>query len=69
MTLPNYKLTGIVDLYTSANSEKDTIYFNPDRDFSVALTLVNRQRLFRRYDQVFSHRGPDPRQLLAKGIR
>ena len=56
VTLPKYKLTGIVDLYTSANSEKDTIYFNPDRDFSAALSMVNQQRLFRRYDRVFSHR-------------
>ncbi|MGW8313395.1 MAG: poly-beta-1,6 N-acetyl-D-glucosamine export porin PgaA [Desulfuromonadales bacterium] len=56
VTLPKYKLTGIVDLYTSANSKNDTIYFNPERDFSAALTLVNQQRLYRRYDRVFSHR-------------
>ena len=56
VTLPKYKLTGVVDLYTSANSRNDTIYFNPDRDFSAAVTLVNLQRLYRRYDQSFSHR-------------
>jgi biofilm PGA synthesis protein PgaA len=56
LTLPKYKLTGIVDLYTSANSRNDTIYFNPDHDFSAALTLDNLHRLYRRYDRVFSHR-------------
>jgi biofilm PGA synthesis protein PgaA len=56
VTLPKYKLTGVVDLYASANSRSDTIYFNPDRDFSAALTLANLQRLYRRYDRSFSHR-------------
>lgn len=56
LTLPKYKLTGIVDLYASANSRDDTIYFNPDHDFSAALTLDNLQRLYRRYDRAFSHR-------------
>lgn len=56
VTLPKYKLSGIVDLYTSANSKNDTIYFNPDHDFAAALTLDNRQRLYRRYDRAFSHR-------------
>ena len=56
LTLPKYKLTGIVDLYSSANSRSDTIYFNPGHDFSAALTLDNLQRLYRRYDRVFSHR-------------
>ena len=56
VTLPTYKLTGIVDLATSANSRSNTIYFNPVHDFSAALTLDNLQRLYRRYDRVFSHR-------------
>jgi biofilm PGA synthesis protein PgaA len=56
VTLPKYNLTGVVELYASANSRNDTIYFNPDRDFSAALTLVNLQRLYRRYDRSFSHR-------------
>jgi biofilm PGA synthesis protein PgaA len=56
LTLPIYKLTGIADLYASANSRNDTIYFNPDHDFSAALTLDNLHRLYRRYDRVFSHR-------------
>jgi biofilm PGA synthesis protein PgaA len=56
LTLPIYKLTGIADLYASANSRNDTIYFNPDHDFSAALTLDNLHRLYRRYDRVLSHR-------------
>lgn len=56
VTLPKYKLSGIVEVYTSANSRANTVYFNPDRDFSTALTLDNLQRLYRRYDQSFSHR-------------
>ena len=56
LTLPKYKLTGIADLYASANSRNDTIYFNPDHDFSAALTLDNLHRLYRRYDRAFSHR-------------
>ncbi|HXV21838.1 MAG TPA: poly-beta-1,6 N-acetyl-D-glucosamine export porin PgaA [Desulfuromonadales bacterium] len=56
LTLPKYKLSGIADLYTSANSRNDTIYFNPGHDFSAALTLDNLHRLCRRYDRVFSHR-------------
>lgn len=56
VTLPTYKLTGIVGLNASANSRSDTIYFNPGHDFSAALTLDNLQRLYRWYDLVFSHR-------------
>jgi biofilm PGA synthesis protein PgaA len=56
LTLPKFKLGGIVDLYTSANSRNDTIYFNPGHDFSAALTLDSLHRLYRRYDRVFSHR-------------
>jgi biofilm PGA synthesis protein PgaA len=56
VTLPKYKLSGIVDVYASANSRSNTIYFNPDRDLSAALTLDNLQRLYRRYDRSFSHR-------------
>jgi len=56
LTLPKYKLTGIVDLYASANSHDDTVYYNPARDFSAALTLDNLHRLYRRYDRAFSHR-------------
>lgn len=56
LTLPKYKLTGIIDLYASANSRDDTIYYNPDHDFSAALTLDNLHRLYRRYDRAFSHR-------------
>ncbi len=56
VTLPKYKLSGIVDVYASANSRSNTIYFNPDRDLSAALTLDNLHRLYRRYDRSFSHR-------------
>jgi biofilm PGA synthesis protein PgaA len=56
LTLPKYKLTGLVDLYASANSRNDTLYFNPDHDFSAALTLDNRHRLYRRYDRAISQR-------------
>ena len=56
LTRPKYKLTGIIDLYTSHNNRFDTIYFNPGHDHSAALTLVNVQRLYRRFDRVFSHR-------------
>ena len=56
VTLPKYKLTGIVELYASANSRNDTIYFNPERDLSATLTLDNLQRLYRHYDRSLSHR-------------
>lgn len=56
VTLPSYQLTGIVNLSASANSRNGTVYFNPERDFSAALTLDNLQRLYRRYERVFSHR-------------
>jgi biofilm PGA synthesis protein PgaA len=56
VTLPGYQLTGIIDLSASANSRSGSVYFNPERDFSAALTLGNLQRLYRRYDRVFSHR-------------
>jgi len=55
-TLPTYKLNGMVDLYSSANSRNGAVYFNPERDFTAALTLDNLQRLYRRYDLEFSHR-------------
>jgi biofilm PGA synthesis protein PgaA len=45
-----------VELYASANSRNDTIYFNPERDFSATLTLDNLQRLYRHYDRSLSHR-------------
>jgi len=56
VTLPTYKLTGILDLSASANSDSKTVYFNPGHDFTASLTLDNLQRLYRWYDKVFSHR-------------
>lgn len=56
VTLPSYQMRGILELYASANSRGDTIYFNPERDLSASLTMDNLQRLYRRYDRSFSHR-------------
>jgi len=56
VSLTKYRLTGVVELYASANSRNNTIYFNPERDLSATLTLDNLQRLYRRYDRSFSHR-------------
>jgi biofilm PGA synthesis protein PgaA len=56
VTRPGYQLNGTIDLSASANSRNGTVYFNPERDFTATLTLGNLQRLYRRYDRVFSHR-------------
>lgn len=52
----NYKFSTRVDLYSSDNSEEDTIYFNPDRDFSSSIALENDWLTWREYDNAFYQR-------------
>lgn len=56
VTKPAYRLDARVDLYASRNSERDTIYFNPERDFASNVTLDNRWRSWRRYENSFEQR-------------
>jgi biofilm PGA synthesis protein PgaA len=52
----NHKFSTRVDLFSSNNSEKDTIYFNPDRDFSGSIALDNDWLTWREYDNAFYQR-------------
>lgn len=56
ITGPVFKLDGVLGLYTSKNSLDNAVYFNPESDFGVDLTLIGEQRLWRRYDRSFLHR-------------
>lgn len=56
ITGPVYKLEGMLGLSTSRNSLAGAAYFNPDSDFSVDLTVIGEQRLWRRYERSFAHR-------------
>ncbi len=56
INMPAYKLTGRVGVYASDNTEQGVIYYNPDSDVAVSVTLDNRWRLYRRYEKEFSHR-------------
>ena len=42
--------------YTSANSLRDTVYFNPRRDLALSATLTGDWLVWRRYDRSFNHR-------------
>jgi len=56
VTGPVWKLDAAAALYASSNSVSNVNYFNPDEDFGLDLTLINEQRLWRRYDRSFVHR-------------
>ena len=56
LTTPAYRLDGRVDLYASRNTERNTIYYNPQRDFAGSVTLDNRWRTWRRYENSFEQR-------------
>lgn len=52
----NYKFSTRVDLFSSNNTEEDTIYFNPDSDFSGSIALENDWLTWREYDSAFYQR-------------
>lgn len=52
----NYKFSTRVDLFSSNNTEEDTIYFNPDSDFSGSIALENDWLTWRKYDNAFYQR-------------
>lgn len=56
VNLPQFKLTGILDLYASTNRASDVIYYSPKKDFSWSVTFDSDWRLYRRYERSFSHR-------------
>lgn len=51
-----YKFATRLDLFASTNSEKNTIYFNPKRDFSTTLSLENEWLSWRQYENSFHQR-------------
>lgn len=53
---PHYRLDGLLEFYTSANSEHDVPYFNPRRDADITLTLANDWLLYRDYRFSFHNR-------------
>jgi biofilm PGA synthesis protein PgaA len=55
ITGPIYKLDSRLDLDTSRNTLGDTNYFNPQRDFSVAVTFQNQWLQFRHGNTSISH--------------
>lgn len=56
VTQPDYRLDARVDVYASHNTKRDTIYFNPERDFASSVTLDNHWRSWRRYENSFEQR-------------
>ena len=56
LTKPTFKLDARLDLYASRNTERNTIYYNPEQDFAGSVTLDNRWRSWRRYDNSFEQR-------------
>ncbi|MDO8449610.1 MAG: poly-beta-1,6 N-acetyl-D-glucosamine export porin PgaA [Rhodoferax sp.] len=42
--------------YTSTNSRRDAVYFNPRRDLALSATLTGDWLLWRRYNRSFNHR-------------
>lgn len=51
-----YRLDARLELYTSKNTATDRIYFNPSRDASASLTLINDWKTWRRYERAFHQR-------------
>lgn len=56
ITTPRYKLTLHARVDTSANTQDNTIYFNPDRDLEYGAILDNEWMLWRHYERSFTHR-------------
>ena len=56
VTEPGYRLDARADVYASRNTERNTIYFNPERDVAGGVTLDNRWRTWRRYENSFEQR-------------
>ena len=57
VTVPQYKLRGLFDFYTSSNSlGGETVYFNPERDATLGVTLINDIGQFRRSERSLTHR-------------
>ena len=53
---PHYKLDGTLGIYTSRNDRDNAPYFNPRRDLSVDLALINEWLQYRRYERSLRHR-------------
>ena len=53
---PHYKLYGTLGIYTSRNDRDNAPYFNPRRDLSVDLALINEWLQYRRYERSLRHR-------------
>ncbi|RLA23479.1 MAG: poly-beta-1,6 N-acetyl-D-glucosamine export porin PgaA [Gammaproteobacteria bacterium] len=52
----DYKLSTRIDLFSSKNSKKNTIYFNPERDFSSSIAFENDFLTWREYENSFYQR-------------
>jgi hypothetical protein len=52
----NYKFSTRVDLFSSRNSKKDVIYFNPESDFSGSVAFENDFLTWREYENSFHQR-------------
>jgi biofilm PGA synthesis protein PgaA len=55
VTRPRFRLTGVAELYASANSQDDAPYFNPERDLAASLSGVWEWLLWRRYEASLRH--------------
>jgi biofilm PGA synthesis protein PgaA len=53
---PVYKLDTILSMSGSDNSLTDAAYFNPRRDFSIVIQVINEWLLWRNYERNFKHR-------------
>ncbi len=53
---PKYKMTGVIEAYTSHNSARNRIYYNPEHDVAFGGVMINSWRLYRRYERRFDHR-------------
>lgn len=51
-----YRLDARLELYTSKNTETDRIYFNPSRDASASISMINDWKTWRRYERAFHQR-------------
>lgn len=56
ITRPHYKLTTHLRLDASQNTERNTIYYNPERDLETSVIMDNEWLLWRRYERSFGHR-------------
>lgn len=55
ITRPRFRLTGIAELYASANSKDHAPYFNPEQDLAATVTGVWEWLLWRRYEASLRH--------------